>query len=66
MQKKAQQIKQLTRDIEAHQKQSEQIRKEISESTVKIESTKADFDATFASVVAQIQEDVTKIQQHLK
>ena len=63
---KAEQIKLLTQEIEQNRQRSEQIQKEISESTIKIESTKADFEATFANVVAQIQEDVAKIQQHLK
>ncbi len=66
MQQKAEQIKQLTQEIEQNRQRSEQIRKEISESTVKIESTKADFEATFTSVVAQIMDDMNKIQQHLK
>ena len=63
---KAEQIKQLTREIEEHQKQSENIRKEVSDATIKIENTKADFEATFTSVVAQLQSDVAKIQEHLK
>lgn len=63
---KAEQIKQLTQEIEQNRSRSEQIRKEISETTVKIESTKADFEATFANVVSQIQDDMAKIQQHLK
>ena len=66
MQQKAEQIKQLTQEIEQNRQKSDQIRKEITESTVKIESTKADFEVTFASVYNQIQEDVAKIQQHLK
>jgi predicted unusual protein kinase regulating ubiquinone biosynthesis (AarF/ABC1/UbiB family) len=66
VQQKAEQIKQLQQQIEEHRQRSEQIRKEINESTVKIETTKADFDATFTSVVGQISEDVTKIQQYIK
>jgi hypothetical protein len=66
MQQKAEQIKQLTQEIEVNRQKSEQIRKEISESTVKIESTKADFEATFTGVVSQIQDDMSKIQQYLK
>lgn len=66
MQQKAEQIKQLTQQIEEHRQRSEQIRKEISDSTVKIENTKADFEATFASVTGHIQEDISKIQQYLK
>lgn len=63
---KAEQIKQLQQQIEEHRQRSEQVRGEINESTVKIETTKADFDATFSSVIAQIQEDMTKIQQYVK
>lgn len=66
MQSKAEQIKQLTQQIEEHRQRSEQIRSEINESTVKIENTKADFEATFASVTGQLQEDIGKIQQYLK
>ena len=58
-------FKQLTQQIEEHRHQSDQIRQEINDNTVKIETTKADFDATFASVVGQIQDDMTKIQQYL-
>ena len=63
---KTEQIKQLTQQIEEHKRNSEQIRSEIGESTVKIENTKADFEVTFNSVAGQIQEDIAKIQQHLK
>ncbi|MCC6281260.1 MAG: hypothetical protein IT262_11700 [Saprospiraceae bacterium] len=66
IQNKTEQIKQLTQQIEEHKRSSEQIRSEIGESTVKIENTKADFDVTFNSVAGQIQEDIAKIQQHLK
>lgn len=66
MQQKAEQIKKLTEEIEHCRKQSEKIRQEISESTVKIEATKADFETTFSSVVGQIQDDLSKIQQYLK
>lgn len=66
MESKAEQIKQLTQQIEEHRQRSEQIRKEISDSTVKIENTKADFEATFASVTGHLQEDINKIQQYLK
>ncbi|GAB4495392.1 MAG: hypothetical protein OHK0019_24320 [Saprospiraceae bacterium] len=66
IQQKAEQIQQLSREIEEHRQRSEQIRKEISESTVKIETTKADFEATFSNVTAHIQDDIRKIQQYLK
>lgn len=63
---KTEQINRLTHEIEAHKKQSEVIRKEISDSTIKIETTKADFEATFASVVNQLQNDLGKIKQYLQ
>lgn len=63
---KAEQIKQLTQQIEEHRQRSEQIRREVNESTVKIENTKADFEATFSSVTGQLQDDIAKIQQYLK
>lgn len=66
MQQKAEQIKQLTQQIEEHRQRSEQIRKEISDSTVKVETTKADFEATLAAATGHIREDVGKIQQYLK
>jgi uncharacterized protein (DUF3084 family) len=66
VQHKTEQIKQLTQQIEEHRQQSEKIRSEISDSTIKIETTKADFEATFASVAGRIQDDLSKIQQHLK
>ncbi len=66
MQQKAEQIKQLTQQIEADRQRAEQIRKELQDSTVKIENTKADFEATFQSVVGQMQGDVEKMQQYLK
>jgi hypothetical protein len=65
IQDKTRQISELTRQIEEHRQRSEQIRSEISASTIKIEGTKADFDATYAIVVAQLQEDVAKIKQYL-
>jgi hypothetical protein len=66
IQQKTEQIKQLTQQIEEHRQRSEQLRSEINDSTVKIENTKADFEATFASVAGQIQDDAAKIQQYLK
>jgi uncharacterized protein YicC (UPF0701 family) len=66
MQQKAEQIRQLTEQIEEHRRKKDQLRAEINESTVKIENTKADFDVTFASIVAQVQDDLRKIQQYLK
>ncbi len=66
MVQKTEQIKQLTQQIEEHRQRADQIRKELQDSTVKIENTKADFEATFQSVVSQMQGDVEKMQQYLK
>jgi hypothetical protein len=66
IQQKTAQIQQLTQEIAEHQKQSEKIRKDVSDATIKIENTKADFEATFSSVVGQLKADVAKIQEHLK
>lgn len=66
IQQKTEQIKQLTLQIEEHRQRSDQMRQEISDSTIKIENTKADFEATFTSVAGKIQEDLAKIQQHLR
>lgn len=66
IQNKAEQIKQLTLQIEEHRQRSETIRKEINESTVKVENTKADFEATFTSVTGHLQEDIRKMQEYLK
>lgn len=66
IQQKSEQIAQLTRQIEEHRQKSEQIRQEIADNTLKIESTKSDFDATLAAVAGQIEGDMAKIKEHLK
>lgn len=66
IQQKGEQIRMLTEQIEQHKQRSEQVRKEINDSTVKIETTKADFDVTFTNVVAQLNDDISKMQQYLK
>ena len=63
---KSAQIEQLTKEIEGHKQQAEQIKAEVSESTIKIENTKADFEATFTSVYQQIDGDLKKMQEYLK
>ncbi len=66
IQQKTEQIQQLTRQIEEHRQGSEKIRAEIQDSTIKIESTKTDFEVTFQAVAGQIQDDVQKMQNYLK
>ena len=65
IQQKTSQMQELTQQIEAARKNSEQIRTEINDSTVKIEKTKSDFDTTFVTVVEQLQNDAAKIKQYL-
>lgn len=66
VQQKAEQIKKLTQEIEQHQKQHERIQNEIKEASVKIETTKNDFIASFNIVVSQIHEDVKNMEAFLK
>ncbi len=63
---KAEQIKRLTAEIEAHQQQLQQLRQEISEASVKVASTKNDFIASYNTLVEQIQSDVENMKQYLK
>jgi hypothetical protein len=65
IQQKTNQMQELTQQIEAARKSSEQIRSEINDSTVKIEKTKSDFDTTFVTVMEQLQNDAAKIKQYL-
>ena len=62
---KKQQILNLQQQIEQDSARGQQLRAEMQESTVKIESTKADFEATFSALAGQIQSDLEKIKTHL-
>lgn len=59
---KAEQIKELTKQIEDHQNRMEALKHEITEATAKVEATASDFSTTYQSVVAQIEDDVRKMQ----
>jgi chromosome segregation ATPase len=63
---KAAKIKELTQQIETHQKKQEVLGKEIKAASSKVASTKNDFIASYNSLVSQIQEDINNIQQYLK
>lgn len=63
---KAEQIKELTKQIEEHQNRMEQLKHEIHEATAKVEATATDFTATYHSVVAQIQGDIEGMKTFLK
>lgn len=64
--KKAEQIKRLTQEIEMHQKQSEQLKSDIKQKTVRIETTKNNFIASYNALVAQIEKDVDNMKIYLK
>jgi chromosome segregation ATPase len=63
---KAEQIKQLTKEIEEANLRHDTIKTEIEQSTQKIELTKTEFEATYSVVVSKIQADVQKMAEYLK
>lgn len=62
---KADQIQKLTQEIDNHQKQKEGLQKEISQASVKVETTKNNFIASYNTLVSQIQGDIDRIKQYL-
>jgi lysyl-tRNA synthetase class I len=66
MRQKAEQIKQLTAEIEQHRKDVDTIKSDISQAVVKVEQTSRDFDATYQLLVGQIQADVNSMKNYLK
>ncbi len=63
---KSQRILQLNKEIEAHQKKMEKLQQEIAQASVKVESTKNDFQASFRLILGQIEKDVENMKQFLK
>ena len=63
---KVAQIEQLTKEINQHQQAMDGLSNEISEETVKVESTKNDFIASYNQLVAQIHTDIEKMKNYLK
>ncbi|MEK7256379.1 MAG: hypothetical protein AAB316_16615 [Bacteroidota bacterium] len=63
---KAEQIKKLTQEIEQHRQQAESLKREIADASGKVAATKNNFEATYASLVAQIQADVENMKRYLK
>jgi len=63
---KEKQIEQLTKEIEEHKQHKEKMRGEISNSTVKVETTKNNFIASYNKIVDQIQQDVDNMKKYLK
>ncbi|MBK7408334.1 MAG: hypothetical protein IPL49_16560 [Saprospirales bacterium] len=62
---KAEAIKKLTLEIEAHRKKLDQLKQEIVQASQKVESTKNDFIASYNSLVSQIQLDIDNMKKHL-
>jgi len=63
---KAEQIKRLTQEINAHQKERDTLKKTIQESVIKVDSTKNNFIVSFDNLVKQIQGDMENIKKYLK
>eukprot|EP01024_Parvocaulis_polyphysoides_P041539 TRINITY_DN38103_c0_g1_i1.p1 TRINITY_DN38103_c0_g1~~TRINITY_DN38103_c0_g1_i1.p1 ORF type:complete len:222 (-),score=40.42 TRINITY_DN38103_c0_g1_i1:26-691(-) len=63
---KAEKIKALTKEIEGHQQQVGQLQKQIKEASVKGETTKNDFIASYNALVTQINTDLENLKKYLK
>jgi peptidoglycan hydrolase CwlO-like protein len=56
----------LTEEIQQHQAQIEEAKKQITEMGAKVEKTKNDFQITYASLTSQIQADIDNMKKYLK
>ena len=63
---KTEQIKKLTAEIEKHQKAMDRIKQEVANASIKVESTKNDFIASYNLVVSQIAKDIENMKRFLK
>jgi hypothetical protein len=63
---KTEQIKKRTQQIEKHQKAMDRIKQEVVKATVKVESTKNDFVASYNLVVSQITKDIENMKRFFK
>ncbi len=63
---KAEQIKQLTLEIEADQTKSKQLKQEMAEAGVKVETTRNNFLSSYEALVGQIRSDLENIKNFLK
>ena len=62
---KAEQIKRLSDEIAQHQKDVTQLKDDIAQSTVKVAQTQKDFEATYQSLVSQLERDVINMKNYL-
>ncbi len=63
---KSEQIKRLTQEIEAHQQQAKDLRHDIAEATVKVETTHRNFIASYQELSGKIQRDLDNMKRYLK
>lgn len=63
---KAEQIKQLTVEIEADQAKAIQLKQEIADASAKVETTRSNFVASYETLVQQIRTDLDNIKNFLK
>jgi len=63
---KSKQIESLKKEIAQHQTKSEQMKKSISSATVKVETTKNNFVASYNLVISQIHNDIANMKKYLK
>lgn len=63
---KAEQIKQLTQEIEQHREQTELLKKEIADASIKVETTRNNFVASYNALAGQITTDIENIKKFLK
>ncbi len=66
VQNKTAQIKKLTLEIEKLQKAIDRIKQDLAKASVKVESTKNDFEASYDIVVSQITKDIENMKRFLK
>jgi hypothetical protein len=60
------QIKKMTQEIEKHQKAMDRIKQEVAKASIKVESTKNDFVASYNLVVSQITKDIENMKRFFK
>ena len=63
---KSEQIQKMAQEIEQHKKEMDLLKQDISQASSKVAQTKADFDATYQSLVGQIQKDIDNMKNYLK
>lgn len=63
---KTQQIQQLTKEIDEHRQKMVALRKDIDDASIKVETTKNNFIASYQSLVDLISRDVENMKRYLK